>query len=74
MEEVQAERAQIEAERAESAKMMEELMALKAQLEKQQQSSEAEAPADTKEQAGEVGNNENLSDLTRFPHKFLCPA
>ena len=56
MEEVQAERAQIEAERAESAKMMEELMALKAQLEQQKAATEA------KETVGEVEKNENLSE------------
>lgn len=44
-EELQAERAQIEAERAESAKMMEELMALKAQLE-QQKSGEGKETTD----------------------------
>ena len=45
MEDLEAERAKIEAERAESARMMEELMALKAQLEKQ--NGAAETPSAT---------------------------
>jgi len=62
MEEVQAERAQIEAERAESAKMMEELMALKAQLE-QQKAATAETPTESVGKTEGVDNNENLSEI-----------
>lgn len=51
MEDLEAERAKIEAERAESAKMMEELMALKAQLE--QQKNTAPEPEKTVEKEGE---------------------
>ena len=45
MQEMETERAKIEAERAESAKMMEELLALKAQLENQKNGEEAETDA-----------------------------
>lgn len=44
MEEMNAEKARIEAERAENAKMMEELLALKAQLEKQTDAAGKEKP------------------------------
>lgn len=45
MEEMQAEKEKIEAEKAENAKMLEELRALKAQLESQNQAPAEEAPA-----------------------------
>lgn len=56
-EEMQAEREQIEAERLENKKMMEELQALKAQLEKQQTFA-----AEAKEVAGKEGGDETLSE------------
>ena len=59
MQEMEDEKAKIEAERAENAKMMEELMALKAQLEKQKVSTVDTPPAEKKE---EVENNENISE------------
>ena len=57
--EMEAEKAQIEADRAENAKMLEELQALKAQLQQQQQGTAdpvapAEAPAETKEETNET--------------------
>ena len=51
MQEMEDERAKIEEERAESARMMEELLALKAQLEQQKGA-----------EAGEVEKDENLSE------------
>ncbi len=57
MEEMQAEKEQIEAERLENKKMMEELQALKAQLEKQKIST-----ADVQQEVGKEGGNETLSE------------
>ncbi len=50
VEEMESEKAKIEAERAENAKMLEELQALKAQLEKQQAAPVAAEPEETTEE------------------------